>query len=107
VAAGVAEASYGIHVGRLAGLPSAVIKRAETVLRMLEADESSSSLTRLTDDLPLFAAMADRPHAFTTPSPLEPSIVETALADINPDDLAPREALEILYQLRGLLAEEL
>jgi DNA mismatch repair protein MutS len=106
VAAGAAEASYGIHVGRLAGLPGTVIKRAETVLRILEADESSSRLTRLADDLPLFAAMAERPHGLTSPSVPEPSAAETALADINPDDLAPREALELLYRLRGLLAKE-
>ncbi len=56
-------------------------------------------LTRLADDLPLFAAV--REPAPTEPA--EPSPAETALRAINPDELTPREALDALYRLRGLL----
>ena len=95
VAAGAADRSYGIHVGRLAGLPPAVIARAEEVLTALEKGEQAGTAAKLADDLPLFAAR--------TPKPPTVSLVETALKDVNPDGLSPREALETLYRLKGLL----
>jgi DNA mismatch repair protein MutS len=98
VAPGAADRSYGIHVGRLAGLPDAVVKRAEQILSTLEKGDQASALTRLADDLPLFAAA---PKA--GPAPAKPSAVEAALADLHPDGLSPREALELIYQLKGLL----
>ena len=100
VGPGAADRSYGIHVGRLAGLPAPVVARAEEVLRTLEAGESSSTLTRLADDLPLFAAARPRSGGTT---PLAPSPVEDVLRETNPDDLTPKEALELIYRLRGLL----
>lgn len=96
VAQGAADRSYGIHVARLAGLPDGVVARAEEVLHLLEAGEQGSALTRLADDLPLFAAPV---HV----APAEPSALETELAKVNPDELTPKEALELLYRLRALL----
>ena len=103
VAPGAADRSYGIHVGQLAGLPAAVIARAEDILKALEEGEQSSKLTRLADDLPLFAAMAERPRGGTAKAAA--SAVEAALKDTNPDDLSPREALEVVYRLRGLMKD--
>ena len=97
VAPGAADRSYGIHVARLAGLPRAVVERAEEVLRLLETGEQGSAIARLAEDLPLFAAARD-------PQPVaKPSEVERALAALDPDALAPREALEQLYELKRLL----
>ena len=101
VAAGAADRSYGIHVARLAGLPSPAIARAEQVLETLEQGEQSGAIARLAEDLPLFAALAETP-AHNAP---KPSGVEAELRDLNPDDLTPRAALEALYRLRGLLEE--
>jgi len=98
VASGAADRSYGIHVGRLAGLPSAVVERAEHVLESLEAGEQSSAVTRLADDLPLFAAVQAEPAAALRASP-----VEEALADVHADELTPREALDLIYRLKALL----
>ena len=56
VAPGAADRSYGIHVARLAGLPPAVIARAEQVLDSLETGNEADALARLADDLPLFSA---------------------------------------------------
>ena len=97
VAPGAADRSYGIHVAQLAGLPAAVVARAEQVLAALEKGEQSGAVTRLADDLPLFAAAPSRPAGLAKQQELE---VEKALGDINPDELSPREALELLYSLR-------
>jgi len=100
VAAGTADRSYGIHVAKLAGLPAGVTSRAEEVLQILERGEQGGALARLADDLPLFRAA--RPLA--TPEP-KPSALEDMLRDIRPDELSPREALELLYRLRSLLPD--
>ena len=97
VAPGSADRSYGIHVGQLAGLPPAVVSRAEQVLHSLEKGEQSSAVTRLAEDLPLFAALEDKPVQPQGPSPLE-----EAFGDVNPDGLSPREALDLLYKLKEL-----
>ncbi|MGQ3046731.1 MAG: DNA mismatch repair protein MutS [Niveispirillum sp.] len=103
VAAGAADRSYGIHVARLAGLPPQVISRAEQVLQILEKGDQASAASRLADDLPLFAAMAAKPAPRQVVSEPEPSVVEMELRTINPDELTPRQALDALYRLRGLL----
>ena len=51
------------------------------------------------DDLPLFRA-APPP----TPAAPGPSAVEARLSEVRPDDLSPREALELVYELAGLAA---
>jgi DNA mismatch repair protein MutS len=98
VAAGAADRSYGVHVAKLAGLPHAVIARAETVLAILESGQQSGALARLADDLPLFSATAAK--RATTPVP---SALETALNEIEPDALSPKDALELIYRLKALL----
>ncbi len=98
VVAGAADRSYGIHVGKLAGLPPAVITRSEEILKLLQSGEQSGALARLADDLPLFTAMADNPQA-----ELGPTELEKKLTDINPDDLSPKEALEALYTLKSII----
>ncbi|MDR6292569.1 DNA mismatch repair protein MutS [Inquilinus ginsengisoli] len=101
VAPGTADRSYGIHVARLAGLPAAVIGRAEEVLEALEQGKQGRSVARLVDDLPLFSAAMARPT--TLAEAAGPSEVESALAEIDPDAMTPREALERLYALKALL----
>jgi DNA mismatch repair protein MutS len=100
IAPGAADRSYGIHVARLAGLPKPVIQRAEAVLEILEQGEAGSALTRLADDLPLFTAAKRSPKPA---APVEPSVVETALKAVNPDELTPKGALEMLYALKGMI----
>jgi DNA mismatch repair protein MutS len=97
VAAGAADRSYGIHVAKLAGLPAAVIHRAEEVLATLETSRQSGALVRLADDLPLFSASRRPVAATATPAPLE-----SALAEVHPDELTPKEALELIYRLKSL-----
>jgi len=103
VAPGAADRSYGIHVARLAGLPEAVIQRAEAVLALLERGEEASALTRLAEDLPLFNA---RPKAPSGRGLAEPSAVERLLAETRPDELSPKAALELLYRLKSSLEKK-
>ena len=102
VVAGAADRSYGIQVAKLAGLPRAVIDRAQSVLAQLEAEDRISPARRLLEDLPLFAAVP-------RPAPSAPQ--NTALDDLlgmiaalHPDEMSPRDALEALYALKVKLA---
>lgn len=97
---GAADRSYGIHVAKLAGLPSVVIKRAEQVLDALEHDKKNQKINDLADDLPLFASVQKK----VAEEEVERfSPVEEALEAVNPDELTPREALEKLYELKALI----
>ena len=94
---GAADRSYGVQVARLAGLPEAVVARAREVLDALEAG-SQKRPSAVIDDLPLFsarAAPAPRPRALH-------SAVEARLAEVHPDALSPREALDLIYELAAL-----
>jgi len=102
VVAGAADRSYGIQVAKLAGLPPAVIARAQVVLAKLEAEDRASP--RGFDDLPLFAA-TPRP----TSAPPRDTAIDTviaALASLHPDEMSPRDALEALYALKAKAAED-
>ena len=93
VAPGTADRSYGIHVAKLAGLPPVVISRAEAVLKTLESPETGAKKTvDMGAGLPLFSV--------APPAQKVKSAVEEALKDVNPDTLSPREALDVLYQLK-------
>jgi DNA mismatch repair protein MutS len=95
---GAADQSYGIHVGQLAGLPGQVVDRAREIMHNLEKNELDTTgaprLAKGKHDKPenllqmdLFAAA--------------PSRVEEELRAIDPDDLTPRKALDLLYQWRN------
>ncbi|NKB49234.1 MAG: DNA mismatch repair protein MutS [Alphaproteobacteria bacterium] len=101
VVPGTADRSYGIHVARLAGLPTAVLGRAEEVLVLLEQGDQGNALSRLADDLPLFHAAALSAREEGDGEAEDP--VRDLLADTNPDELTPRDALEILYRLKAAL----
>ncbi|WP_448660562.1 DNA mismatch repair protein MutS [Sphingomonas sp. CJ99] len=97
LAEGPADRSYGLAVARLAGMPPATIARAKAVLAKLEAGrERTGGIAAGLDDLPLFAAMAQ-----AEPEPANP--LREAVATLDVDALTPREALEQLYRLKGLL----
>jgi DNA mismatch repair protein MutS len=95
---GEATASYGIHVGRLAGLPDAVVRRAQDVLGRLEKGGRSGEMSELANDLPLFSAAP----AARSAGPAGPSAVDQALAEVSPDELTAREALDLVYRLKRL-----
>lgn len=102
VAHGAADRSYGVHVAKLAGLPRSVVQRAENVLAALQRSEGQK-LT-LADDLPLFTAQDALPQELPNPPSLPPHVAELyeKLQSVRVDDLSPREALNVLYQLKEL-----
>jgi len=95
VAPGAADRSYGIQVAKLAGLPKSAVERARAVLGRLEANGGAARV-EIAEDLPLFAQIMDE----TAPHPLE-----AALAGVNPDNLSPKEALELLYRLKAVAVD--
>lgn len=105
---GAADRSYGIQVAKLAGLPSSVVRRAETVLKQLEEQDRKAPSEALIDDLPLFAGIS-KPLDQIPESPTEVPLPLHELADLvrtlDPDDMTPRQAHDQLYALKQKLRE--
>lgn len=91
---GAASKSYGLAVAGLAGVPKPVIKNARAKLQQLELLSSQPAETRKPSRVDIANQLSLIP---------EPSVVEQALAGIDPDQLTPRQALDMLYQLKKLL----
>ncbi len=89
---GPASQSYGLQVAALAGVPKTVIRTARKYLQMLE----DASLAR-GGQSDLFVAAQAPPEAEPAVDPLR-----EAFDQVNPDDLSPRDALELLYRLKKL-----
>jgi len=87
---GPANQSYGIQVASLAGIPGSVVKAAR---RQLREFEQRASINPLQPDL--FAALPE-------PAEIEAHPAIDRLSTINPDELTPRQALEMLYELKAL-----
>ena len=98
---GAASKSYGLAVAALAGVPKQVIQLAKQKLTQLEQlSQQTAQLDANPQQDLLFSANLQN---FEPISPLvEPSKVEQALAEIDPDELTPKQALEALYRLKGL-----
>jgi len=90
---GAANQSYGLQVAQLAGIPRSVVSAAKRKLMQLENSQVAVSAGQpdmfAVDVLPKEAA-------------LHPAVAELEL--IQPDDLTPREALEVLYRLKNKIA---
>lgn len=99
VTGGPAESSYGLAVARLAGVPAPVVSRAKAVLTKLEKQRAETGgIAAGLGDLPLFAAMAE-PEAEAVDA------LREKLGGVDVDALSPREALDVLYDLKKLLKE--
>jgi DNA mismatch repair protein MutS len=86
---GPASQSYGIQVAQLAGVPAAVVRAAKKHLAKLEEDAAGHS-----PQGDLFSVPA-------TPHDKQEHRLQEALRELDPDALSPREALELLYRLKG------
>ena len=96
---GPANRSYGLAVAQLAGVPREVINAARAYLVQLEAErDSARARASPQGELPFALPAASAPVP-AMPPPRAPSDVELRLAALNPDALAPRDALQLLYEL--------
>ena len=89
---GPANQSYGLQVAALAGVPPQTIARARSYLQVLESEQIQDSGPTAQTELPLFLA----------PSAGDPDPALLRLDAADPDELAPKEALELLYELKRL-----
>lgn len=99
---GPASKSYGIAVAKLAGLPARALKAARQHLDALESQAAANQpqmdiFNMMPSEEEENAAEEKAAAANTAPNP-----ALAALAEIHPDELSPREALEVLYRLKGL-----
>ncbi|WP_323991206.1 DNA mismatch repair protein MutS [Nguyenibacter sp. L1] len=116
VVPGSARRSWGVHVARLAGVPEPVVRRAARLLAGLEKDRAVGARP-----LPLFSAGEARANDVgakeagakdveTTQSGPDdaglPDAVRDMLDRMNPDELTPRTALDMVYALKKLMLEE-
>ena len=97
VRSGAADRSYGIQVAKLAGLPKPVTKRAAEVLTLLEKSDGQDPARPRSLSLSCLCLRPATPKASSrrTPSPRR-----KRSPPINPDELTPKAALEILYKLK-------
>jgi DNA mismatch repair protein MutS len=92
VESGPASQSYGLQVAQLAGVPKIVIQQAKDKLHLLEKDNfhNPSVLSTSPMQSDMFAQ--------------GPSVIELAIADLDVDDLTPKQALEEMYRLKSMLS---
>jgi DNA mismatch repair protein MutS len=101
LAEGPADRSYGLAVARLAGVPPAVVARAKAVLAKLEKGRAETGgLAAGLGELPLFAAAA------TQPEQPPRDLVRDRVRELDLDSLTPRDALDVLYDLRRAASED-
>jgi len=94
LAEGPADRSYGLAVAKLAGVPAAVVARASAVLSRLEKGRAETGgLAAGLGDLPLFAAAIEQTAEVV-------DALRDRLDKLDVDALSPREALELLYELK-------
>ena len=99
LAQGPADRSYGLAVARLAGVPAPVVARAKAVLDKLEKGRAETGgLAAGLGDLPLFAAALSAQEE-------KRDDLRDHLAGLDIDALSPREALDLLYTLKGMAAD--
>ncbi len=127
VADGPCDDSYGVQVAALAGLPVHVVERARDLLLFLEAQaegaragEDGTPISRDVGQSSLFGWMLpkgagatpeteDTGPVDTQESPLGARLEATEaaalarLAEMDPDAMSPREAMDLVYELKGIL----
>jgi DNA mismatch repair protein MutS len=95
---GPASQSYGLQVAQLAGVPASVIAQAKAQLSMLEQNSSPAKVSHSSTA----ATQADNPlqsDLFAA----APSPIEEAVAELDPDNLTPKQALDLIYSLKSMI----
>jgi len=88
VKSGTVNKSYGLQVAMLAGVPRNVVDRAKAKLQELELEQAGSIIKNTPSN---------------TATKVTESEIERFVKNLQPDELSPREALDLIYQLKKLL----
>ncbi|AWI50425.1 DNA mismatch repair protein MutS [Actinobacillus porcitonsillarum] len=99
---GAASKSYGLAVAALAGVPKAVIQLAKQRLAHLETISEQTKVGAENPQADLLFSNDLQNSAEIPPLVAIESEVEKALAEVDPDELTPKQALEVLYRLKAL-----
>lgn len=99
---GAASKSYGLAVAALAGVPKAVIQLAKQRLAHLETISEQTKVGAENPQADLLFSGDLQNNAEIPPLVAVESEVEKALAEVDPDELTPKQALEVLYRLKAL-----
>ncbi|EDM77539.1 DNA mismatch repair protein [Plesiocystis pacifica SIR-1] len=108
---GAAGRSYGIQVGRLAGLPARLLRRAQRILERLEAQERAAPSAQLDLFAPRAGSEDEAPVTNPATDGSDPERahavreVVDALEACDPDTLSPRDAHSLLYRLVDTLVD--
>lgn len=94
---GPASKSYGIQVAKLAGIPAAVIARARIELATLESASQANQTSQTSQSSSPTPDTPRQPELFAPPVNTQ---LEQILDSLQPDEMSPKEALEVLYQLK-------
>ena len=102
VASGSAKKSYGIDVAKLAGLPSDVIRRARDILVSLEEDKTQGDMVDVHSPVSYKSEPVSRENIKPEGMP-KPDVLQQKLMSLSVDDLTPKSALDLLYELKSLV----
>jgi len=100
---GAADGSFGIEVGKLAQLPSEVIARARHVVQTLQLSSHSSTGAGFTAQAALVAENARLKQALALTQDAKAEQLKQRLCSVDYDNLSPKKALDLLWELKELL----
>lgn len=100
---GIADKSYGVYVAKLAGLPDAVVNKANSLLKKLERNSLNQAI-RIGEQLSIFTSSLSNEPQYQEPTS-EYSKVIKKISDVNLDEITPKEALNYLYQLKTQISD--
>lgn len=92
---GKANRSYGVYVAKLAGIPNLIIKRANEILELFENSQETRNLFLQESKMPLFSFYAEKKE--------EQRSIEQKINELVLEEITPKQALEILYELKKLV----
>ena len=101
VAEGAAGRCVGVHVAEFAGVPAQVVRRAASLMAVMEKHGGPLGKSASIEALPLFAAATSEDEPKSQSDEMAP--LRDALMKINPDTMSPKQALDALYQLKSLV----
>lgn len=116
---GISDRSYGLHVAAEAGIPAEVVSRAKYILSCLERYGQKPRSAGAIPALPLFSGLENIHPAVQHASPRKNSARQTKhstenylstqpllkeLQELNPDNLTPRAALDLIYRWKNLVS---